>query len=680
MSYSFSNYKLQLPDTGTEAGTWGTIVNTNMGSTISTYQGIEQAIGGYSSVSFSSASETLAYSNITGNQNFRSLYINCTGTPGAAATLTVPAIQKMYIVKNGTTGGYNITVKIGASTGTVVPNGKTMLLYANGTDVILVHDYIGSLGVGSLDVTGALTVGGNGTFSGSNTIGNAPVEFPSASWSVAATTATIDTTSAHGFTAGQFVTLSFTATSPNVAPPNGRYQINATPLTNTFTVTIASGSGAGSVAVYQTKRVTMNSDFYTDGSAGTSGQFLTSQGTDQPPAWGNTASSITVTGNASVGGNATVTGTLAVTGAATFGNNTTLGAAEIVYTPASWTFSTTNTVQVTYNNHGFQNGDLVTINFGAGTGTIPDTAQYTVANAATNTFTITFTGTTGSGSAATIYKANIATLNSQVYDANNSAGTTGQTLISQGTGRPPLWSAPIALASGGNNTLVTANNAFTAVAGSGTTLYPATFNRAFVNFDPTTDRTIVTGSYSWVTTTLTINSTAHGFRAGDIVWLKFTSGTASGSANYWWWFVIASVTTDAFVINTTGVGSGNAPGGTSFNLTTAGNYEYYIYNPPTPSYSNVRRVVIGNYYTTTNLNEYAILFNTAAPDTRYSWYGSAAQGVYATNQQNYISAPYYYAAAKSLWKSTNYLLVGALFAYNSPASSTPEDVSVVVTF
>jgi len=655
MSYSFSNYKLQLPDTGTEAGTWGTIVNTNMGSTISTYQGIEQAIGGYSSVSFSSASETLAYSNITGNQNFRSLYINCTGTPGAAATLTVPAIQKMYIVKNGTTGGYNITVKIGASTGTVVPNGKTMLLYANGTDVILVHDYIGSLGVGSLDVTGALTVGGNGTFSGSNTIGNAPVEFPSASWSVAATTATIDTTSAHGFTAGQFVTLSFTATSPNVAPPNGRYQINATPLSNTFTVTIASGSGAGSVAVYQTKRVTMNSDFYTDGNAGTSGQFLTSQGTDQPPAWGNTASSITVTGNA------TVTGTLAVTGAATFGNNTTLGAAEIVYTPASWTFSATNTVQVTYNNHGFQNGDLVTINFGAGTGTIPDTSQYTVANAATNTFTITFTGTTGSGSAATIYKANIATLNSQVYDANNSAGTTGQTLISQGTGRPPAWGSPNSLSVSGSVKLtVNSNGDFTSVLPAGSTLLPTFFNRTWVNFDGAANTTIsVTyaqnnGTPGIAGTVITITYSSHGLSAGQAVYLNFTSGTGVDG-----WYTVTSVTNaNTFVLT----------GSTSLN--TSGTAEIYRRNTYTGG--NISSV----FATSSTLgNNFAINFTVDMPDTNYAWFGSV--GYDNVNQNAWLSAPR--NIAQSSWKSTKFLRVTTNYTNQGESTLGPSDISVVLT-
>lgn len=650
MSYSFSNYKLQLPDTGTEAGNWGTIVNTNMGSTTSTYQGIEQAIGGYSAITFSTASTSLSYSDSTGNQNFRSLYLNCTGSPGAASTLTVPAIQKMYIVKNGLTGGYAITVKIGASTGTVVPNGETMLLYANGTDVVPVHTFVDALDVNSLTVSGAATVGGTGTFNGSNTLGNAPIELLAQSWTAAGATVTVTTGSAHGFTAGQFVTLDFSATSPNVAPPDGRYQINATPLTTSFTITVASGSGSGAVNVYQTKRVTWNSDFYTDGSAGTAGQFLISQGTDQPPAWGTTASAITVTGNASVGG------TLAVTGVSTFNANTAIGSAATTLSGCTYNIVST-TATITKNSHGLVNGDVVTIDFTLSTGTEPPDGQYTVANAATNTFDVTVASGSGTGTAV-VYKANTATLNSQL-SASGSPGTAGKSLISQGTDRPPQWTDPSSLGAGGNTKLsVDSSGNFTSVIPSGSTLLPTFFNRTWVNFSGVASAVTVTyiqnnGTPGVAGAVITVTYNSHGLSAGQAIYLNFTTGTGVDG-----WYTVTSVTNaNTFVLT----------GPTSLN--TSGNAEVYPCNTRTGG--NISSV----FATSSTLgNNFAINFTVDMPDTQYAWFGSV--GYDNVNQNAWLSSPR--LVAESTWKTVKYIRVTTNYANALESTASPSDVSVIL--
>jgi hypothetical protein len=97
----------------------------------------------------SSTSETLTLTDTTALQNARALYLNLTGTPGGAATLNVPAVEKAYIVKNGTTGGYAVTVKVSGQTGVSVPNGKTMVLYDNGTDVVDAITHLSSVTLGS---------------------------------------------------------------------------------------------------------------------------------------------------------------------------------------------------------------------------------------------------------------------------------------------------------------------------------------------------------------------------------------------------------------------------------------------------------------------------------------------------------------------------------------------------
>jgi hypothetical protein len=161
MASTWSNLKFELIGTGDQSGTWGTTTNDNIGLAI------EQAIGGKADVTMSSASITLSLTDTTALQNARALYLNLTGTPGGAATLNVPAVQKAYIVYNNTTGGFAVTVKVSGQTGVSVPNGKTMVLYDNGTDVVDAITHLSSLTLGS-----ALPIASGGTGSTSTTFVN----------------------------------------------------------------------------------------------------------------------------------------------------------------------------------------------------------------------------------------------------------------------------------------------------------------------------------------------------------------------------------------------------------------------------------------------------------------------------------------------------------------------------
>lgn len=134
MSSTYSSYKFELIGTGEQAGTWGASTNINIGTAI------EQAIGGYVTVTFTTTTKTLTLANTSAAQDARALYLNLDGSPGGAATLEVPAIQKAYIIKNATTGGYTVTAKVTGMTGVAIPNGKTMLVYNNGTDVVVAEN------------------------------------------------------------------------------------------------------------------------------------------------------------------------------------------------------------------------------------------------------------------------------------------------------------------------------------------------------------------------------------------------------------------------------------------------------------------------------------------------------------------------------------------------------------
>lgn len=161
-----TNLKIELIGTGEQAGTWGTTTNNNLGTAL------EQAIVGKADVTMSSTTVTLTLSNSNAAQDARAIYLNLTGSPGGAADLEVPGVQKPYIVKNGADAV--VTVKVSGQTGVAVPVGKTVLVYNNGTDVVTAVDHIPSLTLGAaLPVasggTGATTLTSNNVIIGNGT-------------------------------------------------------------------------------------------------------------------------------------------------------------------------------------------------------------------------------------------------------------------------------------------------------------------------------------------------------------------------------------------------------------------------------------------------------------------------------------------------------------------------------
>jgi hypothetical protein len=157
MASTYSSLKIQLMTTGENLSTWGIVTNTNLGTAL------EEAIAGSADVAFSSSDVTLTLSDSNATQAARNMRLNLTGTSGGARVLNVPAIEKMYVVKNGLADA--CTVKVSGQTGVAVPAGKSMLLFNNGTDVVDAVTHLSSLTLAS-----ALPVasGGTGASSASN--------------------------------------------------------------------------------------------------------------------------------------------------------------------------------------------------------------------------------------------------------------------------------------------------------------------------------------------------------------------------------------------------------------------------------------------------------------------------------------------------------------------------------
>lgn len=166
MSSTYSSLKFELIGTGEQSGTWGATTDVNLGTAI------EQAIAGMATLDSSKFTAnvcTLTLINTNAAQDARAVCLNITATLSGAGTIEVPAIQKPYIVINGSSGGYAVTVKVSGQTGVSVPNGKAMLLYTNGTDVVDGVNYVayalaaGSAATATTATTATNVTGGTAT-------------------------------------------------------------------------------------------------------------------------------------------------------------------------------------------------------------------------------------------------------------------------------------------------------------------------------------------------------------------------------------------------------------------------------------------------------------------------------------------------------------------------------------
>lgn len=143
-----SRLRIELIGTGEQSGTWGVTTNTNLGTLI------EEAIAGVAAVTMTDANYTLTSANGAQDES-RQMVLQISGTLSAARDVICPAVQKVYIVKNLTTGGFPITLKTSGGTGIAIPNGKTSLVYCDGTNVVQAIDDLQSLSLSTLVLPGA---------------------------------------------------------------------------------------------------------------------------------------------------------------------------------------------------------------------------------------------------------------------------------------------------------------------------------------------------------------------------------------------------------------------------------------------------------------------------------------------------------------------------------------------
>lgn len=276
MPSTYSNLKIELIATGEQTGTWGTTTNTNLGTAL------EEAITGSATVSFSSADVTISLTNSNASQAARNLRLNLSGTSGGARTLTVPTIEKLYLINNGLADA--CTVKNSTGTGIAVPAGKSMFVFNDGTNVVDAVTHLSSI---TLNTDLAIADGGTGASDAGTARTNLGL--------------------------GTMATQNGTSVSISGGSATGLSNLTTTNFTASGTATLSGTTNLTGTATAVTQSASDNSTkvattAYVDAATGTLGTMAT-QNASSVNITGGTLSGVTI-GGLTIGSNATGTKTI----------------------------------------------------------------------------------------------------------------------------------------------------------------------------------------------------------------------------------------------------------------------------------------------------------------------------------------------------------------------------------
>lgn len=228
MSTYSPNLRIELIDSGTQAGVWGSTTNTNLGTLI------EQSISGYVSVSITAASQALTSLNGATDQS-RMAMVRLTTTTTAPFSVYAPNTPKMYLIWNST--AYAATI-YPAAVNTTVATGTGYTIAANTRQIVWTDGTTGFYAISSpsLTATADLSMGG---FKITNvatptTAGDAL----SYGGPISATTGTFnaDITGTIGITTASGGKFTFAHTDPVVVTFSATAMVFDCALSNVFTV------------------------------------------------------------------------------------------------------------------------------------------------------------------------------------------------------------------------------------------------------------------------------------------------------------------------------------------------------------------------------------------------------------------------------------------------------------
>lgn len=256
---------LAQPVPGTEANTWGTVVNDSITELV------EDAIAGSATASVTSGDWTLTTTGSGAVNQARSAILIPTGTPGVSRNIIAPSSSKAYIVENQSNAA--VVVKGSATTGATVAAGTTALVAWDGADFVLVAQDLAN-------ATGTLPVSKGGT--GQTTYTNGQLLI--------------------GNSTGNTLTKATLTAGSGISITNGSGSISIAATGGTGTVTSVGGTGTVN-GITLTGTVTSSGNLTLGGTL--SGVNLTSQVTGTLPVANGGTGATTLTANNVLLGNGT---------------------------------------------------------------------------------------------------------------------------------------------------------------------------------------------------------------------------------------------------------------------------------------------------------------------------------------------------------------------------------------
>lgn len=159
---TYSNLGIALIGTGEESGTWGTVTNSNLQFALQEpiANSVDVAVTG------GGVTDTMAWNaSSNASQPARFLRLKLTGSGGGTGNLVVPTLSegKNYIIDNASNS--TITVKTTLGSGVAIDPGDSRTVYQDGTNVVLVERYTGTVNFSAVN-TADLAVSGNVTGAG----------------------------------------------------------------------------------------------------------------------------------------------------------------------------------------------------------------------------------------------------------------------------------------------------------------------------------------------------------------------------------------------------------------------------------------------------------------------------------------------------------------------------------
>ena len=147
-----NNLRLEEMATGEKSGTWGTISNTNL-------ELLGQAWGS-GTESFASDADTTVTMSDGSSDDARSFFLDVTSgvslTTTRTMTLAPNTVNKVWIIKNSTSGSQSINISQGSGSNVTIANGATVMIYTDGAGSGAAVTQVDLIGGGGGTLTGNL--------------------------------------------------------------------------------------------------------------------------------------------------------------------------------------------------------------------------------------------------------------------------------------------------------------------------------------------------------------------------------------------------------------------------------------------------------------------------------------------------------------------------------------------